>query len=44
VIECIFNVGASFYTTWEQRKWYKHEQRRSETSGNQTYLLHIQSR
>jgi hypothetical protein len=27
VIECIFNVGASFYTTWEQRNkmhtWYK---------------------
>jgi hypothetical protein len=44
VIECIFSVGASFYTYWEQREWYKHEQRRSETSGNQTYLTHIQSR
>jgi hypothetical protein len=44
VIECIFNIGASFYTTREQRKWHKHEQRRSETSCNQTYLMHIQSR
>jgi hypothetical protein len=34
VIECIFNIGASFYTTWEQRRWYKQKQRRSETSEN----------
>jgi hypothetical protein len=33
VIECIFNAGASFYTTCEQRRWYKHKQRRSKTSG-----------
>jgi hypothetical protein len=26
-----------FYTTCEQRKWNRYEQRRSETSGNQTY-------
>jgi hypothetical protein len=37
VIECIFNIGASFYTTCEQRKWYRHESRRSETSKNKTY-------
>jgi hypothetical protein len=35
VIECIFNVGASFYTTCEQKHSHKHH--RSETSKNKTY-------
>jgi hypothetical protein len=34
MIEWIFNIGASFYTPWEQRKTGKHEHSSSETSTN----------
>jgi hypothetical protein len=37
VIECIFNVGESFYTACEHRKQCRREWRRSETSTNKTY-------
>jgi hypothetical protein len=37
VIECIFNIGASFYTTCEQRKQYGHGWGRSESSKNKTH-------
>jgi hypothetical protein len=41
MIGCKFNVGASFYTIWEQRNTGTHEHCRSETSVNKTYPIKV---